>query len=162
MKQIALTFGLLSLVALQACNVTVRYNYGDRRGYHCDRYNHNCTYRRGWYRDDWRYRIVHDMEATANLATASDSSAKLLARDYGIRYSSAQKILAITNQADNRDAVIKRLGVPASDLRAIAKLESPSRDTVEKVAHALGERPEKLERILKDFLADAKSEHTNP
>ncbi len=161
MTKIALPLGLLSLLILQSCNATVRYNYGDHRGYHCNRYNNNCTYRRGWYRgsdrDYRRYRIVDSLAAASPL-TANNSSAKLLAGDYGIKLSSAVQILAITNQAENRDAVVKKLRIQPSDLRAIAKLEQPSREVVEKVAQALGERPAKIERILKDFLADAKSE----
>ncbi len=161
MTKLALPLGVLSLLLLESCNATVRYNYGDHRGYHCNRYNNNCTYRRGWYRgrdrDYHRYDLVEGVVA-ANSATTSNSSAKLLAEDYDIKYSSAAQILAITNQAANREEVVKKLQLQPRDLQALGKLELPSRESVEKVAQALGERPAKIEKILKDFLSDAKSE----
>jgi hypothetical protein len=159
----ASTFALFTLVTLQSCNATVRYNYGDHRGYNCNRYNDNCHYRRGWYSRhdrDYGYRRLEEITASNELA-ASESSASMLAGDYGIKFSSAEKILAITTNAVNRDEIVKKLNISNSDLKAISKFELPSREIMQNVAQALQERPAKIERIFTDFIADAKAEKAN-
>lgn len=161
MKKILSTslFALFAVVALQSCNATIRYGYGDHRGYNCNRYNNDCGYRRGWYSGyPRRHGGNRFIEETAIVA---DNSAILLANDYGIKVSSAEKILAITTNATNRDTVVKKLNLSNADMKAISNLEMPSRASVQNVANSLGERSAKVERLLTDFIADVKAEKAN-
>lgn len=159
----ASAFALFTMISLQSCNATVRYNYGDHRGYNCNRYNENCSYRRGWYSGydrDYGYRRLEGVAASNELASA-ESPASMLAGDYGIKFSSAEKILAITTNSINRNEIVKKMKISRSDLKAISKFELPSREIMQSVARSLGERPAKIERILTDFIADAKAEKAN-
>jgi hypothetical protein len=50
------------------------------------------------------------------------------------------------------------MGVSASDLAPLGSFEMPSQQTIQTIATKLGEDPSAVERILADFITDAKAE----
>lgn len=153
---------LLALLTLQACDVSVSYEYGNSRSYRCRYYGDCGYYGRGWYRGHRRHHGHHGphrfMEESNSVTTnATSDSAKLLAADYGIRLSSAQEILALAGNTAARSEAAQSLNLSRNDLLAIANLQMPSKETVLKVARALNESPKKINRLLVDFIVDAKA-----
>lgn len=86
-----------------------------------------------------------------------ESSAEALASDFSIRSESALALLKATS-GQIEDQQIGALGLESSDLMALAQLQMPSRDGIEKVAKALNEDPEKIERIADSFVTDVKAQ----
>lgn len=164
MKKIFSTclLAVIALLTLQACDVSVSYDYGYSRSYRCRYYGDCGYYGRGWYRGHRRHHGNHGPhrfmeESNSVVVNAATDSAKLLAADYGIRLSSAQEILALAGNSAARSEAAQSLNLSRSDLVAIANLQMPSKETVLKVAGALNERPKKIQRLLADFIVDARA-----
>lgn len=89
-----------------------------------------------------------------SLAPASAKSpAALLARDYGIRVASAQKILALAS-GKNKTKAMEAMDLEKKDLAPLARYGMPSGEAVRKIAKNLGESQAKVDRILRDFVTD--------
>ena len=87
----------------------------------------------------------------------SADSAKLLAQDYGISPASAQAVVDLTRSKDQAGALAK-MGVGVEDMTALAKLEMPSEEGIQKMADTVGEDSSKIEKVLSGFISDARAE----
>lgn len=155
MKMLSTTLlGLIAVLLLQSCDVSVSYGYG----YPCGYYSGCGGYGRGWHRGHRRHRRHHNILVNNFSAVANEpSDASLLAADYGIKLSSAEKILDVAANTEGREEAIRALRLSQEDLTVMKQFEMPSSYGVNKMARALDEKPEVLEKLIADFLKDAKA-----
>ncbi|MCO5142146.1 MAG: hypothetical protein M9962_03545 [Oligoflexia bacterium] len=174
---------LLAIPMLQGCEVSytyghVDYGHGHRRGWH--RPYHPGPYYPGPHQPRWRDgrgprhpghgprhpgwrgpRAEFDtlelaVDASTKTVRNSDA-AEMLARDYSIKVSSAQKFLDLA-EASNKAPAAKALGLNEKDISTLNKLEMPNRAVLNKVAKKLGERRTRVERVVRDFISDVKAQ----
>jgi len=110
------------------------------------------------------HHLTLDTETSANFSTlnlpmpqAKVDSATLLAQDYGLKMTSAQKIIVLAS-GKNLDASAADLGITKFDLAPLAELEMPSQSVLAKVAAHLGEPQDKIEKVFADFVRDISAE----
>jgi hypothetical protein len=131
--------GVLFVAAMmfQSCNVSVGVGHG---------HGHGSDW--GWHHGGWHHGGHHHLNALGM------EPAEELARDFGIRVESAQTILNIAQNAN--DEQIAKLGIESTDLMALAQLQIPSHESIEKVAKALNEEPANIEKVAQSFVSDVR------
>jgi hypothetical protein len=88
---------------------------------------------------------------------AGPDSAAYLAYDYGIRFESAQKFIALAS-AKSRTQAATELGVSLVEISPLAKMEMPSVEVIQKMAGHLNENPAAIEALIRGFITDLKQE----
>ena len=94
---------------------------------------------------------------TLPTAQAPVDSATLLANDYGLKITSAQKILVLAS-GKNMDSAAADLGISKMDLAPLADFSMPSLSVIAKVAAQLGEPQDKIQKVFADFVRDINAE----
>jgi hypothetical protein len=142
-----------SALALASCRVSVGYyqNVGFYRHHHHHSYcqHHRCSENMAAYSFDGGNESQVDIE----------QSAQTLAHDFAIRPESARKIIeAINTDSSQLKDQFERIGVPEKDVKALADLQMPSQNSIQKVAHALNEDPAKIEGMTIRYIEDMKQQ----
>ena len=87
---------------------------------------------------------------------AEKNPTRLLAKNYDIKESSAQKIIAFAGKK-NKMKMLPELGLTSKDVAPLLRLEMPEQASIQKISTKLEEDPAKIERLLADFVGDIKS-----
>lgn len=145
MKSLLLILGTLLLTA---CNAS--YHYSPRPApYPHPGYGHGGHHGGGWHHGPGRGH--HWLGDKIQL-----NGAALLALDYGIEQSSAEKITAFASNVQDEQS-IRDLGLTQDEVASMSRFEMPSQETIGKIAHTLGESDEAVKNIVADFLEDVKN-----
>jgi hypothetical protein len=158
-------FGAIAIGAfllIQGCEV--QYGYTERGWntdgghYHNGRYyGRNHDHSRGYYGDrDARQRVVGGRVVIVRggyVVNQNPDSAEQLAKDYGIRYESAVRILDLTDGQDSKDD-LKAVGLKVSDLKVLKDSQLPSYETIQKIAEATNESSSKIQGVMEGFILD--------
>lgn len=150
---------LLAVPLLQGCE---NYSYGPYQG---DIYGEGTLpwnqggkeqHENRWHSDGNPGNFGGDPRSNAVSVNANHvDGAVLLAQDYGIKVSSAQKILALAGSS-NKIQALAQLGLHVEEGMALMKYEMPDSTVIHTVAAKLGERPAAIKRLVRDFLQDIK------
>lgn len=157
----------LSFPFLQACH-SYYYNPGPG-GWHHGGWGHHPHPHHPFDRFSMLEAQDTDVEPSSNYfdsnqdlrAQSFEKSVEALAHKYNIEIGSAEKIiqLAGAEKGNERKIILKEVGIDSKEIKQIFKnLKMPSKETVEKIAHNLGEDESKIEQMIQDFIVDIHSE----
>lgn len=93
-----------------------------------------------------------------SIALEETEPAQQMASDFGIQLSSAQSILAFTQGGSQAQERAAALGLSASDLAALVRLEMPSANAISKIAGSLGEDSIKIEQVARSYVSEVKAQ----
>jgi len=151
---VVLALALIALPMFGGCRTVVGVGYG---------WGHDGDggYRDGGDRDDRDHGDRGDRGGHwgREYAASPEQSAAALAQDYSISPESAQTVitLASSEKTNEQKAAIAKMGVTATQMAPLNRLEMPDQSTIETIANKLGEEPSKIENVLTDYVTDVKA-----